>query len=90
MIIKSEIKGRNRNFVDKLHARSRGIREGSWARWFFRRMDNGIRWGKDRRSDRRRSRAFFDNKERGETGSINGCVRERGDKGNWFGGGKGE
>jgi len=52
-------KGRNRNFVDKLHSRSRGNREGNWARWFFKRMNNGIRWGKERRNDRRRSRAFF-------------------------------
>jgi len=63
MMIKSERIGRNRDFVDKLHARSRGICGGRWARWFFGRMDRRIKRGKDQRSGRRRGHILCDNKE---------------------------
>jgi len=66
------------NFFDEFHAR--GIREGSWARWFFGRRNGRVkRRGKG--ADRRRGRVSA---EWGESGSAVGGVGERGGNGGWF------
>jgi len=81
IIIISGSRGKNRNFIDKFHARS-GTYRGSRTRWLFERVNRTIRRGRDRRSGRRDVRTYSYYQYEGESVSLGGSVKEYGDEGN--------